>query len=188
MHTATRYLVRVVLIGAAALCVNASCARAESIEGKYFSVTLSEGTDKLQLLEKLQARYFGQLDTIIQDTKGSADNNIVIGGLLDALYLEVCDILDIHLYSLKIDLEVVADKQQLAAILGNYFKNPPDTPSFYFYEKNRIYISFQDMTLGMLAHEISHAIITHYFVVPPPEKVQEVLSGYVEYAISKSPG
>ena len=36
-----------------------------------------------------------------------------------------------------------------------------------------------------IAHEIAHAIINHYFVVPPSVKMQEILSGYVEYSLNK---
>jgi hypothetical protein len=58
-------------------------------------------------------------------------------------------------------------------------------PSFYFHEEKTIYISTEDLDLGMLAHEIAHAIISHYFVVPPSERVQEVLSGYVDFHFKK---
>jgi hypothetical protein len=51
-----------------------------------------------------------------------------------------------------------------------------------------VYISYPEMTIGMLGHKIAHAIISHYFVVPPPAKIQEVLAGYVEYSIRKSAG
>jgi hypothetical protein len=55
-------------------------------------------------------------------------------------------------------------------------------------EGNTIYVSLKDVSLGMLAHEVAHAIISSYFVVAPPEKVQEVLAGYVEYSIRKKLG
>jgi hypothetical protein len=37
----------------------------------------------------------------------------------------------------------------------------------------------------MLGHEIAHAIISSFFIVPPPEKIQEVLAGYVDYSLLK---
>jgi len=58
--------------------------------------------------------------------------------------------------------------------------------SFYVFDSNTIFISYQDLTLGMLGHEIAHAVISGYFVVPPPDKVQEVLAGYVEYSLRKA--
>ena len=37
-----------------------------------------------------------------------------------------------------------------------------------------------DGLVGVLAHEVAHAIINQYFAVPPPSKVQEILSQYVD--------
>jgi hypothetical protein len=38
----------------------------------------------------------------------------------------------------------------------------------------------------VLGHEIAHAIMSHYFVVLPSEKIQEVLAGFVEYQLRKN--
>ena len=40
--------------------------------------------------------------------------------------------------------------------------------------------------LKVLGHEIGHAVISHYFVVLPSVKVQEVLAVYVEYQLRKT--
>ena len=60
-----------------------------------------------------------------------------------------------------------------------------DERSYYLHETNTVYISYKDLTLGMLGHEIAHAIISNYFVVLPSAEVQEILSGYVEYSLKK---
>ena len=65
------------------------------------------------------------------------------------------------------------------------FSHVYENEKFYFHDDKTIYISTEDLTLGMLGHEMAHAIISHYFVVPPPTKVQEVLSGYVDYSFQK---
>ncbi len=40
--------------------------------------------------------------------------------------------------------------------------------------------------LILLGHEMGHVIISHYFVVPPSYRIQEVLTGYVEFQLRKS--
>jgi hypothetical protein len=35
---------------------------------------------------------------------------------------------------------------------------------------------------------MAHALISNYFVVAPPPKVQEILAGYVEYSVRKRMG
>ena len=157
------------------------------IKSKYFSVYADGGIDKVDLLKKLNAGYFLRLGAAFSEKAEHGEElDNMVASTLDAIYLEVSDILDIHMYDLNIDLEILPDRAALASILKPYIGGKTvDMPSFYYYDKNRIYISLADLNSGMLGHEIGHAIVTHYFVVPPPAKLQEVLSGYVEYSIRK---
>ncbi|MBU0693662.1 MAG: hypothetical protein KKC11_03205 [Candidatus Omnitrophica bacterium] len=140
----------------------------------------------VEFAQKINVNYFLQMDIPSSDTKNF---DSIISKTLDALYLEVSDILDIHIYSYHGKIKVYPNKEKLKE---NVFRNYPgqkyNLPAVYIHPDNAIHISLADLTLGMLAHEIAHAIISHYFVVPPPAKVQEVLAGYVEYSIRKSAG
>ena len=51
---------------------------------------------------------------------------------------------------------------------------------------NTIYASAENFKIGVIGHEIAHAVISHYFVVQPSVKIQEVLAGYVEYQLRKT--
>ena len=156
-------------------------------ESKYFSVYAFRDIDISALLYKLNFNYFVHFNELAE-TKDSQDTSTVLSNTLDALYLEVSDILDIHIYSFHGNIKIVPDRVSLRRVFNDFFKLDFTESSFYLYEKNTIYISFEDLTLGMLGHEVSHAVISHYFVVPPPVKIQEVLSGYVEYSLRKSTG
>ncbi|MFH1479165.1 MAG: hypothetical protein ABIG92_05280 [Candidatus Omnitrophota bacterium] len=152
-------------------------------ESKYFSLYGYNGLDTDSLLIKLQMDYFLHPDTLFsQDILGEQS---VLEETMDAIFLEVSDILDIHIYSFHGDVQILPNKGSLNSIYRTYFDTDFNERSFYLSNTNTIYISFEDMTLGMLGHEISHAIISRYFVVPPPSKLQEVLCGYVEYKIRK---
>ena len=107
---------------------------------------------------------------------------------VDALYAEASDILGIHVYSFHGNLKFYPDHAALNEIFQNYFHEDFPQYSFYLHERATLYSSLPDLTLGMLGHEIAHAIISHYFVIPPPARVQEILSGYVEYNLRKSAG
>ena len=155
-------------------------------EGKYFSVYASKDLDITSLLTKLNFNYFLHIDRL--NTSRGRDLKAILAQTMDAIFLEVSDILDIHIYSFHGDIKVLSGKADITSIFRNYFGKSFSERSFYLPEKNTIYISFPDLALGMLGHEMGHAIICHYFVVPPPAKVQEVLSGYVEYNLRKSIG
>ena len=107
--------------------------------------------------------------------------------MVDTLFLRICDLLDMHLYSYRGNIKICRDYNQLSQIYRNLFNaDLKGTRSFYTYDLNTIYISPESFQLGILGHEIAHAIISHYFVVQPPVKVAEVLAGYVEYQLRKA--
>ena len=104
---------------------------------------------------------------------------------LDKLYLAVSDILAVHMYKNKITVSFVKDKKAVKRLIKKHMGVDVDVAAFYDYEKRTIHISCEDMTASMLGHEIAHAIISKYFVVPPNGTIQEILCGYVDYKIKK---
>jgi hypothetical protein len=152
-------------------------------EGKYFSLYACGPVNLSGVLAKVNFNYLLHEDSFGSKTE---DTRSMLAGTLDGLYGEVSDILDIHMYTFHGSIRVVPDKESLSALFRQSYGVDIRDPSVYVHEKNTIYISLADLTIGMLGHEIAHAIISHYFVVPPPVKVQEVLSGYVEYNLRKS--
>ena len=160
---------------------------ADTVDSKYFKLIIHPGVSKAGLLKKLRADYFIQMGAAFSsDRSDSADIDRLLARTLDAIYLDVSDVLDIHMYTFSVDLEVFPDNSALADELQAYLGKRADMPSFYSYDKNKIFISYSDMTLGMLSHEIAHAIVSHYFVVQPSVKVQEILAGYAEYSVRKN--
>jgi Zn-dependent peptidase ImmA (M78 family) len=94
-----------------------------------------------------------------------------------------------QLYSYRGHIKVCADERQLADVYRNLFgvsAGERHLHSFYVYEVNTIYITKESFDRFVLGHEIGHAVISNYFVVQPPVRVQEVLAGYVEYQLRKA--
>ena len=109
-----------------------------------------------------------------------------LSDMLETLFMQVSDIIDIHIYSLEIQIKVSRDYEHLSSIYQTLFDaDLHNMQSFYVHDLKTIYIQAKGFTPEILGHEIAHAIICHYFVVPPPMRVQEVLCGYVEYQLRK---
>ena len=151
--------------------------------GTYFNVYSDGAADAYAVLSKIDLNYLVYSGSAANGADNVSD---MLAKTLDGLYLEVSDILDIHIYSFQGRIEILTDQNAVNSAFKNLFAQDFNERSFYIPEKNAIYLSFADLTLGLLGHEIAHAIISRYFVVPPPAKVQEVLSGYVEYKLRKS--
>lgn len=156
------------------------------IKSKYFSIYGDKNVDIESLLMKINFNYLLHLETFLDEEDD--DIKSMLARTMDALYLEISDIMGINIYSYHGNLELLSDKQKVNEVFQEYFDTDFSERSLYLHNKNTIYISWPDITLGMLGHEIAHAIMSHYFIVPPPAKVQEVLSGYVEYNLRKSTG
>jgi hypothetical protein len=130
---------------------------------RYFSVKLDDGVKQDELIFALNGLPSVQVDA------GSFSLS-PLANVLDTLYLDVSDELDIHIYDFKVNMEVKHNLQGKA---------------YYDWQKNTLFVGVDSMRVGVLAHELAHAIILRYFVVPPPEKLQEMMCGYVEYQINK---
>ncbi len=162
-------------------------AQDRNIRTQYFTVSYYEGCDLTELANKLNAEHFLHIDIFSENRKGK-DINAVISKLVDSIYLEVSDILDIHLYSFDGTISILPNNSFISDLTEQYSGSRINAPSFYFSSRNTIYLSLVELNIGILAHEMTHAIISHYFVVAPSPKVQEVLAGYVEYSIRKTTG
>jgi len=185
MRRSFRILIAVAIACAAACPAAAQVSTGAPLcEGRYFVCYADKGIDAYQVLSKLDFNYVS-LDGSGRGKNGD-DVASTLARALDGLYQAVSDILDIHIYSYKGTIQVVADQPALAKLLKKRFSLDFAERSIYYHEGNTIYISARDMTAGMLGHEMGHAIISHFFIVPPPPKVQEVLCGYVEYSLRKN--
>jgi len=158
-------------------------ALAGKVESRYISANIPAGVDSYGILMKLNVMNLAGPD--VSSGPGDADVGLILSETFDAIYIQVSDILDIHMYDFIINIEFTPTRQELKALVKEKMGLDVDMPSYYYFNENTIYLSYEDMTAGMMAHEIAHAIIARYFVVPPPETVQEILSGYVEYSINK---
>lgn len=156
------------------------------VKTQYFSIYGNEELDIKEVLIKLNFNYLLQVDNFISET--NQDLESLLKKTIDALYLEASDVLGIHLYSFHGNIKFCRNQDSLNEVYNDYFKGDFPERSFYLHERNTIYISSPDLTLGMLGHEIAHVIISHYFVIAPSPEVQEILAGYVEYNLRKSTG
>ena len=175
---------------AASLCIHSSFAQEENLsliaKSQYFSIYGHRDIDISELLTNLNFNYFFQAEGF--SDKSNQDPKSILIKTIDALYLEVSDILGIHIYSFHGNIKFYSNQLGLNEVFRNYFKEDFPERCFYFHNTNTIYVSFPDLTLGMAGHEIAHAILSHYFVIPPSNEVQEILAGYVEYNLRKSTG
>lgn len=162
-------------------CINAF-AFAGVIKSEFFTVEHEDGINLQEIYEELLLVPDAAI-SVNKTSKASFDDKF--RQRLDNLFHVVSDIMDIHLRNASFNLVILATDSAVADFVQSILKQRVEAPSFYDTQSNTIYISAASFRTGILGHELGHAIINHYFVVPPPEKMQEVLCGYVEYTLLK---
>ncbi len=156
---------------------------AKIIKSHYFNIYVESGVDLENLTMMLSVP--PSIKTIIRKPASFVDSYI-LPDQLDTLFLAVSEIMDIHLNEFNCNLKICRNTSQLSAVANTLFGMQIQKPGgFYVVAIDTLYIDAESVTINVLGHELSHAIQCHYFVVPPPEKLQEVLAGYVEYQLRK---
>ncbi|MBF0387894.1 MAG: hypothetical protein HQL20_08575 [Candidatus Omnitrophica bacterium] len=152
----------------------------QKLESAHFLIYSDPQVDLTALFQSLDV---GLGEALLVNEPGIKGDNLPV--VLDALYSRIAATLDMNLYSLRCMLKICRNDAHLKSVARVVLDREVEAPSFYVYEMNTIYISAEHFTKEVLGHEIAHAIISHYFVVQPPAKVAEILSGYVEYELRK---
>jgi hypothetical protein len=154
---------------------------AKKTDGRYTAI---EYPSEITASDLMQSLNMSASDKVLAGTPSAAvasDEN-ELAALLDSLFIRVSDILDMRLYSIKVNIKVCLNPGELSDIYKRMFSAELGKQrSFYAHDSDTIYTSSDSFNREIIGHEMAHAIISHYFVIPAPVKVQEVLSMYVEY-------
>lgn len=158
---------------------------AKKIESSHFSIYYEPDVDSAVLAQQLNISPSDQILAGGGGRSQASSLGLGVASMVDTLFARVCDILDMQLYSYKGNIKVCKNQARLEALYKNIFDKPFNKESFYINDLNTIYISEDNFKQEILGHEIGHAVISHYFVVSPSVKIQEVLAGYVEYQLRR---
>lgn len=158
---------------------------AKKTAGKHFVIYYGPEINILNLTQALDITHSDKFlaGKSFEKEKDSSESRFA--DIFDILFARVSDILDMHLYSFQGEIKLCRDREQLNKIYYGLFNKQLNSASFYVYSLNTIYISQADFKYEIIGHEIAHAIISHYFVVLPPLKIQELLASYVEYQLKR---
>jgi hypothetical protein len=103
-----------------------------------------------------------------------------VSNKLDAIVERVETILDMHPAGLQFRVTLLASDSDVQRTYHQKYGRKTDFIAFYSPREKTVYVSVDDIRLGVLAHELTHVILDHYFGVSPPVKIHEVLAQFVE--------
>jgi len=104
---------------------------------------------------------------------------------VDAIFRRVQQILDMRKKVEKVKINIYQDRKNLKKVFKEIYKKEGKLRAWYIFEYNTIYLNVKDLHEGMLAHEIAHSIIDHYFGVRPPSATAEIIARAVDSNLMK---
>ncbi len=153
----------------------------QNSQSKYFNIYLPQKANLLTLTQRLNIR--SEYLLLERSSYAQDDLQDMLGAIVDALFLEACDVLHMYLYNFKGNIKICQNQEELKKAFVEFFERDLSAPSFYAHNTNSIYINIENIRPETLAYEIAHAIISHYFSVLPPSGVQEILAKDVQTQI-----
>ncbi len=147
---------------------------------RFCSIFYEEGVSLDMVNRRINLRFSDFYSPRRYREKVDFSTEDIIREKFDAIFGKVEDILDMYPGKIHVSINIYRDRDGLDMAYEEIFNEPNTACSFYIYKTNTIYTTERAVTEGILAHEMAHCIIDHYFVILPPRKVQEMLAVYAD--------
>jgi hypothetical protein len=136
--------------------------------------------DKDDLLRQFNREVsLGSLSYLLRDRKSFTIAEEV-KNKIDVLVERVESILDMFPGQLRFKVVLLPAQADLQRVYRIRYGTGTDFISYYSPGDKAVYVSVEDVRIGVLAHEFAHAVVDRYFGVSPPTKIHEVLAQFVE--------
>lgn len=155
------------------------CAAVE-LNSRFATITYSDLDDLREFNDEL---YMGRMGSRIRKGTGDSIEDEVISKI-DFIVEKVMTVLDMYPSGLKFSIiirrNVKAVKQDFKAL----YNMDVDYIAFYSPSKNIVFYSADNANIRVVAHEIGHVVVEHYFTISPPQRIHEVLAQFAEQHVT----
>jgi len=149
-----------------------------TIESKSFTIEYDDAIDLDDIENSINEREF----YINNLTAGERPSDVKgrIARRLDAIFFRAKEILNMWPSKLRLKVRIYKNRRELNDEYYEIFKKRENYKSFYIHRHKTIYTCASDISDSVLAHEMGHAIVDHYFSTIPPANVGELMASYVD--------
>lgn len=103
---------------------------------------------------------------------------------LDTILEKAETVLDMFPDKLHIRIVLLNSADEVARVYKEKYGKNVNHIAYYSLSEDTIYVSIDDARLHVLAHEMGHAIVDHYFDVRPPYNIHELMAQFTEKHIT----
>ncbi|MCK5605377.1 hypothetical protein KAR91_26030 [Candidatus Pacearchaeota archaeon] len=125
----------------------------------------------------------------VQITEGQsiAEGECVTIKRIDSIFKRVLKILGAPAPAFIINIVIFDSQKQMSKKYQNLAKVADDNIyAFYWHETKTVYLQKDRLAVGIIAHEIAHAIVRHFFVIKPSVEIDEIISQHIDRVITGS--
>lgn len=152
---------------------------AAELQSKY-AVIIYEDIDDLR--EFNNELYMGRLRSKMRHTGDTLEEEVI--AKIDYITEKVMTVLDMYPKPVKYSIEILKDEDAVKDVFKDIYRVNVNYIAFYSPGLNRVFFSADNGRLRVVAHEIGHVVVEHYFTVSPPQRIHEVMAQYAEKHIT----
>ncbi|MDP8265852.1 MAG: hypothetical protein P9M07_02765 [Candidatus Aceula meridiana] len=137
---------------------------------------------RLRTVNKRLSLYFRDFVLDRKRPRKFENDEIEIAFKLNKIRRKVMSILDMRPPEMKISVKIFKNQNELDNFYYSLFhsSNTRRIISFYIHSHKTIYTTERAISSELIAHEMAHAVLRHYFRVRPPTNVDELMAQYAE--------
>ena len=148
----------------------------QRIDSRYCTIWLDPGLAVKRVNRRV--RTWGIRPTV-KIPKGETPDG-QLAAKCDTIFRRAEELLDMYPPGIHVTIKVASTQEEIQDFYAARYGHGTEAIAFYVFENNTIYTTGRDISAGVLAHEMAHCIIDHYFGVRPPRKIEELLAMYVD--------
>jgi hypothetical protein len=99
---------------------------------------------------------------------------------VDKIVETICSLLDMYPPNLRFGITLYWTQAEVTAAYRAQGMSGAAPIAFYSHRTKKIAVAIDSINDNILAHEIAHAVVSAYFVMPPPARMQEILAQYMD--------
>lgn len=103
---------------------------------------------------------------------------------LDTIMEKVEVVLDMFPANLRINVVLLESADDVSRVFAQKYGKRASHIAYYSLSEDTIYVSVENARLEVIAHEMAHAIVDHYFTERPPYNIHELMAQFAEKHIA----
>jgi len=153
-----------------------------SVKSLYCTIFFKDGVD-LKAVEKKIDTYKIDYGLTEKPPRSGDEVKDEIAYKFDLIFFKVQEILDMRPKDLGMNVRIYRGQDDLDRVYVEIFDRDNKFIAYYVFKINTLFASQEKVSANVLAHEIAHCVIDHYFSVVPPTKVAEMIAQYADVHI-----